>query len=159
MLRLLPCVVLLLLLVHDPTSVLVAAASPSDAQYEACKADPACSRLYHQFPPNRQVFDRLYELGAAMPGADDTTALRARAAELRPCPLNERYFVDSATSKGVCRCPEEEDGSVEAAEVTCGQVTPFHNNIIYAACVLSTTAIVIHVAHALLGSSATAAAP
>ena len=119
--------------------VAMAAAAVPDGEFERCQASEACRRLYHQFPPSRAAFNRLYNLGDTETEAVD---LRARAAELRPCPHNEKYIV-SATGEGVCTCSSEHTQ-------TCGEVTPFHNTIIYAACVLSSVTIVVHVIHSVM---------
>ena len=112
------------------------ATAASDAEFARCLANDKCKALYHQHPPHRATFDAIYALGTAV--ASDDAVVVARVADLRLCPHNERYVVTS-TGEGVCTCPD--DGQL------CGVVTPFFNAIIYAACVLSTVSIVVHVTH------------
>lgn len=119
----------------------------NDAVHTTCLADPVCRRVYHQFPPNRAVFDALYALGTDAPEgspAAASVAVRARLADVHVCPWNERYVVDAA-GRGTCVCPD--------ATTPCGPLTPFNNVVVYVACAAGTAAIWMHVGMDLLRST------
>jgi len=61
------------------------------------------------------------------------------------CKRNEIY-VD-----GACVCPD--------SQKKCGKVTPFHNEVIVAACLISTVAILLHVAHDVFYTATTPPPP
>ena len=103
--------------------------------YTTCNLDPDCRALYHQYPPNYDVFYSIYTR-VNTDGDSRTYALRARVARLVLCARNEQYEVDPVTHEGVCMCPE--DGPF------CGPVTPHNNAVVVLACIATTLAMLLH---------------
>jgi len=107
-----------------------------------CLTDARCRDAYQQHTAtgDRNTFDTLYARGQEVTD-NRTMKLLARVAHLGSlCPRNEIF------SRGECTCPTDIDGD-------CGEVTPFNNNVIYAACAFSAIAIVLHVWHDITKAS------
>ena len=106
--------------------------------WHKCRNSARCREAYQQQDANgnEQTFNALYAPGGVgtVETDSDVRALLARVAHLgNVCRRNE-VFVD-----GKCVCPDPDK--------KCGDVTPFNNGVIYAACALASVAIVLHVVH------------
>lgn len=127
-------------------AVAAASAGATKADWEACLQSALCRKAYQQGDTgkgDRATFDAMYRLGSADAENESgaVTQLLARVAHLGSICRRNEVFVD-----GRCICPDHDNG--------CGDVTPFNNYVIYAACAFSTAALVAHVVSSLSQSSA-----
>jgi hypothetical protein len=109
------------------------AVAVASEDYQACLENQQCRTVYHQYPPNRAVFDHIVQQGTESPPGR-VQALLARSVGLETCARNEKYVVYG--EEGRCVCPSE--------TAHCGRITPFHHTIVSITCVVGTIFLLGH---------------
>ena len=111
------------------------------SDWEACLQSTQCRQAYQQYDEagDEQTFDALMAMGMAGGVETDTRVkdLLARIAHLGSICRRNEVFVE-----GRCVCPDEDNA--------CGEVTPFFNTVIYAACLFGSLAILTHIVYDIM---------